>query len=60
MKEVPYTLVVGILMYIILCTRPNIYYVVGMVDRYQSNPGSEHWIAVKHIFKYLRRIRIIC
>ena len=28
-----------------------------MVSRYQSDPGEEHWIAVKHIFKYLQRTR---
>ena len=28
-----------------------------MVSRYQSNPGREHWTAVKHILKYLRRTR---
>ncbi|GFS37990.1 hypothetical protein Acr_00g0055090 [Actinidia rufa] len=44
-------------MYVMMCTRPDICYVVDMVSRYQSNPGSEHWIAVKHILKYLRRTR---
>ena len=44
-------------MYAMLCTRPDICYVVGMVNRYQSDPGEEHWIAVKHILKYLRRTR---
>jgi len=28
-----------------------------MVSRYQSNPGREHWTAVKHIIKYLKRTR---
>ena len=44
-------------MYAMLCTRPDICFVVGMVSRYQSEPGEEHWIAVKHILKYLRRTR---
>ena len=26
-----------------------------MVGRYQSNPGMEHWTAVKNILKYLKR-----
>ena len=42
-------------MYAMLCTRPDICYSVGMVNQYQSNPGSKHWQAVKHILKYLRR-----
>ena len=40
-----------------LCTRLDIYFVVGMVSRYQSNPGPEHWTSVKHILKYLRRTK---
>ena len=54
---VPYTLAVDSLMYVMLCTRPDIYFAVGMVSKYQSNPGPEHYIAVKHILKYLRRTK---
>ena len=57
MRRVPYASAVGSLMYAMLCTRPDICYAVGIVSRYQSNPGKEHWIAVKHILKYLRRTR---
>ena len=28
-----------------------------MVSRYKSDPDEEHWIAVKHILKYHRRMR---
>ena len=44
-------------MYAMLCTRPNICYSIGMVSRYQSNPGPKHWQAVKHILKNLQRTR---
>ena len=44
-------------MYAMLCTRPDICFAVGVVSRYQSNPGLDHWVAVKHILKYLRRTR---
>ena len=54
MVGVPYASVVGSLMYALLCTRPDIYLAVGMVSRYESNHGLEHWTAVKHILKYLR------
>ena len=57
MRKYPYASAVGSLMYAMLCTRPDICYAVGIVSRYQSNPGLEHWIAVKHILKYLRRMR---
>ena len=57
MSMMSYTSVVGSLMYAMLCTRPDICYVMGVVSQYQSDPREEHWIAVKHILKYLRRTR---
>ena len=42
MKKILYASVVGSLMYAMLCTRPNICYAVGIVSRYQSNPGYDH------------------
>ena len=57
MSRVPYASAVGSLMYAMLCTRPDIFYAVGIVSRFQSNPGFDHWVVVKHILKYLRRTR---
>ena len=57
MRNCPYASVVGSLMYAMLCTMPDICYVVSIVSRYQSNPGSEHWTGVKHILKYLNRTK---
>ena len=57
MRQIPYASAVGSLMFAMLCTRPDICYLVGMVSRYQSNPGLKHWQAVKHILKNLRRER---
>ena len=53
MIVVPYAQAVGSLMYAMTSTRPDICYAVGLVSRYQSNPGKAHWQAVKRIFKYL-------
>ena len=57
MRQVPYTSAVGSLMYAMFCPRPDICYSVGMVSQYQSIPGPKHWQAIKHILKYLRRMR---
>ena len=57
MKVVSYASAVGSLMYAMLRTRPDICFAVGMVSRYQSNPGQEHWTTVKYIIKYLKRTR---
>ena len=57
MRNCPYASAVGILMYAMLCTRPDICYRVSIMSRYQSNPGFEHWTVVKHILKYLNRTK---
>jgi hypothetical protein len=54
MSRVPYSSVVGSLMYAMVCTRPDIAHAVGVVSRYMNNPGKEHWEAVKWILRYLR------
>ena len=54
MSKVPYASVVGSLMYAMVCTRPDIAHAVGVVSRYMSHPGIEHWNAVKWILRYLR------
>ena len=57
MRGIIYASAMGSLMYAMLCTRPDICFAVGMVSIYQSDPGEEHWIVVKYIFKYLQRMR---
>ncbi|KAK4384006.1 Retrovirus-related Pol polyprotein from transposon TNT 1-94 [Sesamum angolense] len=55
MAKILYASVVGSLMYAIMCTRPDLCFAVGMVSMYQSNPGPDHWVAVKRILRYLKR-----
>ena len=40
-----------------LCTRPDVCLSISLAGRYQSNPGVDHWIAVKNILKYLKRTK---
>ena len=54
MEKVPYASAIGSLMYVMVCTRPDIAQVVGAVSRYMNNPGKLHWEAVKWILRYLR------
>ena len=42
MREIFYVSTVESLMYAMLCTKPDIYLVVGTVSRYQYNPSEEH------------------
>ena len=54
MRTVPYINAVGALMYLAQSTRPDIAYTVGVLARFNSNPGEAHWKAVKHLFRYLK------
>lgn len=48
-------------MYAMVDIRPDIPHVVGVVSRFLSNLGKEHWAAVKWILRYLRgtsRVRL--
>ena len=42
MKAVPYSSVVGNLVYAQVYRRPDIAFVVGMLSRYLSDPGQSH------------------
>ncbi|GJX13129.1 retrotransposon protein, putative, ty1-copia subclass [Tanacetum coccineum] len=57
MKRVPYASAVGSIMYAVRCTRPDVAFAQNLVSRYQQNPGKLHWVAVKHILKYLRNTK---
>jgi hypothetical protein len=42
MKDVPYTKLVGSLMYAMVATRPNLFNAVNIVHQFMSNPSREH------------------
>src|SRR6185437_1734920 len=54
MRSVPYSQALGSLMYLAVSTRPDLMYPVGVLSRFSSNPGPQHWLAVKHLFRYLK------
>ena len=43
MSRVPYSSVVGSLMYVMVCSRPDLAYAV---NKYMVKPSKEHWKAV--------------
>lgn len=45
---------VGSLIYLTLCTRPDLSYVVSKLSQYFSGPTEEQWTTVKHVLKYLK------
>ena len=54
MEKIPYLSAVGTLQYLATSTRPDISFTVGVLARFNSNPGIQHWNAVKHLFCYLK------
>ena len=51
MKAVLYSLVMGSLMYAQVCTCPDIAFVIGMLDRYLSDPSQSHWKAANKVLR---------
>ncbi|GJU81914.1 hypothetical protein Tco_1284279 [Tanacetum coccineum] len=54
---VPYALVVGSIMYVVRCTRPDVAFTKNITIRFQQNQGELHWTTVKNIMKYLRNTK---
>ena len=41
-NEIPYALAMGSIMYVILCTRPDIAYALGIASKFQADPKEDH------------------
>lgn len=53
MLNVPYDAVVGSVMCLMLCTMPNLAFAIRALRIYMSNPGVQHWMAMKYILRYI-------
>jgi hypothetical protein len=54
MKSVPYASAVESLMCAQVCTRPDLAFVTGMLDRYQKSSGISHWNGIKKCLRYIQ------
>ena len=53
-KEVyRYSELVGSLLYLSVCTRPDIAQAVGVLARHMARPSMEHWTAAKAVLRYI-------
>ena len=49
-----YRELIGSLIYAMTCTRPDICWIITTLSQYLSRPLKEHWIAAKHVLRYLK------
>ncbi|AYV86656.1 MAG: hypothetical protein Sylvanvirus5_24 [Sylvanvirus sp.] len=59
MESKNYRALVGSLLYLTICTRPDIAHAVSVLTRFTSNPGPKHWDAGIRILKYINMTRNI-
>ncbi|KAE9134752.1 hypothetical protein PF010_g2340 [Phytophthora fragariae] len=57
MRSKPYRSLIGCLLYITTCTRPDIAFVVTQLSRFLENPGQQHWNAAVRVLRYLKSPR---
>jgi hypothetical protein len=57
--KLPYKELVGKLMYLATCTRPDIAFAVRELAKFMSNYGPGHWMAAKHLMRYLQGTRTV-
>ncbi|GJV31851.1 hypothetical protein Tco_1392251 [Tanacetum coccineum] len=57
MQRVPYASAIGLIMYAVRCTRPDVAFAKNLCSRFQQNPREIYWTAVKTILKYLRNTK---
>ena len=54
MKVIPYASAIGSIKYVMLCTKPIVHLAMSLARGYNSDPGQDHWNAVKIILSYLK------
>ena len=50
----PYASLIGSLLYVSNCTRPDITYAVNRLSSFNANPTNTHWKAAKRVLRYLK------
>ena len=59
-EDYPYRALVGSLMHIMVCTRPDIAASVGVLSRFLDSPTHKHWEAALRVLHYLKGTRTEC
>ncbi|XP_031262136.1 secreted RxLR effector protein 161-like [Pistacia vera] len=53
MENIPYSSAIGSVMYSMISTRPDLSFAISLLSRFMSNPGIEHWVALKWTLRYI-------
>lgn len=56
-EKFPYREMIGSVMYLMLCTRPDIAFAVSQLSKYNSCHGQGHHNALNHLFRYLHHTK---
>lgn len=54
MQDKPYRQLLGALMWAQAATRPDLSFAIGLLARFQSNPGPAHWKSLLHVLAYVK------
>jgi hypothetical protein len=57
MSKIPYTSVIGSIMYAMISTCTNVSYAISATSRHQAHLGEDQWTSVKCVLEYLRRTK---
>ena len=52
-----YRSILGSIMYLMLCTRPDLAFAVGKLSKFSANPNQQHMNAVKRLLRYVGKTR---
>lgn len=52
--KVPYRELIGSLIYVSRCTRPDIAFVTSYLSQFNANPEKQHWEKAKQVLRYLK------
>ena len=53
MVDIPYRSAIGSLMYLAICTRPDISAAASNLSTFNGFPRQAHWEVVQHVLRYL-------
>jgi len=55
-QQLEYSKIIGSLMYLMNCTRPDIAYIVSKLSRNTSNPNDDYWTALLRVVGYYLKL----